>query len=97
MAKKLKPEEVEHIALLARLGLSEEDKERFVEQLSNILENMEVLKEVDTTGVTPTAQSIELQNVFRDDESLPSCPREEMLANAPQREDGFIKVKAVLP
>jgi len=93
---KLSREEVLHIARLARLGLSEADVEKFREQLSNILENFEALKNVDTTDVPPTAQSIALQSVMRDDEIIPSLPAEEILKNAPHREGEFFRVKAVL-
>ena len=93
---KLSREEVEHIALLARLGLSEEERERFREQLSHILENFEVLQQVDTTDVPPTAQSIDLQNVVSADEVSPSFPQSQILANAPQQEAGCLKVRAVL-
>ena len=62
---KLSREEVQHIALLARLGLSEHEIEKFRIQLSNILENFDILKQVDTTDLPPTAQSIALQNVLR--------------------------------
>ena len=81
---KLSREEVIHIAALARMGMSEAEIEKAREQLSNILENFEVLKEIDTTNVPPTAQSINLQNVMREDipcESLTGggcsgqCPR----------------------
>ena len=93
---KLSREEVLHIARLARLGLSEEEVSRFQGQLSNILENFEILKQVDTTDVPPTAQSIALQNVMRDDEVTPSLAPEDILANAPQAEDGCFKVRAIL-
>lgn len=93
---KLSREEVVHIATLARLGMSEADIEKAREQLSNILENFEVLKEVDTTGVHPTAQSINLQNVMRDDVPSPSLPVEEIMANAPDREEELFKLRAVL-
>ncbi len=93
---KLSREEVLHIALLARLGLTETDVERFSEQLSNILENFEVLEQVDTSGVLPTAQSITLQNVMKDDEASTSLPPPEILANAPQKEGDFFRVRAVL-
>jgi len=93
---KLSREDVLHIALLARLGLSESEVEKFREQLSNILENFEVLQKVDTTDVPPTAQSIPLQTVMRDDEVAPSLPAEDILANAPRREDDFFRVKPVL-
>ena len=93
---KLSREEVLHIARLARLGINEAEVEKFREQLSNILENFEALKKVDTTDVPPTAQSIALQNVMREDEVASSSPAEDILANAPHREGEFFRVKAVL-
>ena len=93
---KLSREEVLHIALLARLGLSEAEVDRASEQLSNILENFEVLQQIDTSGIPPTTQSITLQSVVRDDEVAPSLPLEDVLANAPRREGGFLRVRAVL-
>ncbi len=93
---KLSREEVLHIARLARLGLTEDEVDRMREQLSNILDNFEVLKRVDTTDVPPTAQPIALQNVMRDDEVAPSLPAEDVLANAPRREGEFFRVRAVL-
>jgi aspartyl-tRNA(Asn)/glutamyl-tRNA(Gln) amidotransferase subunit C len=93
---KLSRKEIQHIALLARLGLSEAEIEKFRIQLSDILENFEILKQVDTTDLPPTAQSIALQNIFRPDEAEPSYPVEDVLANAPQREGNSFKVRAVL-
>jgi aspartyl-tRNA(Asn)/glutamyl-tRNA(Gln) amidotransferase subunit C len=93
---KLSREEVKHLALLVRLGLSEDEIERLREQLSNILENFEVLQQVDTTGVPPTAHSIALENVLRDDQSGSSLPAEDVLSNAPNREEQYFKVRAVL-
>ena len=93
---KLSREEVQHIALLARLGMTDAELERFREQLSNILENFQVLQQVDTTDVPPTAQSIPLQNVTKDDEVAPSLSPDDVLANAPQREGEFFRVKPVL-
>ena len=93
---KLSHEEVLHIALLARLGLTEAEVDRFREQLSNILENFEVLQQLDTSGIPPTAQSIALQNVVSDDEVVPSLPQSRVLANAPQKEENFFRVRAVL-
>jgi len=93
---KLNREEVLHIALLARLGLTEAEVNRLREQLSNILENFELLQQVDTTDVPPTAQSIALQNVVKDDEVVASLPQSEILANAPRREENFFRVRAVL-
>jgi aspartyl-tRNA(Asn)/glutamyl-tRNA(Gln) amidotransferase subunit C len=93
---KLSREEVKHIALLARLGVDEADLEKFSEQLSNILENFEILQRVDTTGVPPTSHPVALNNVIRDDDVAPSFAPGEILANAPQEEDGCFRVRAVL-
>ncbi len=93
---KLSREEVLHIARLARLGISEPEVEKAREQLSNILENFEVLQQVDTSGVPPTTQSITLRNVMKDDEASASLPRTQILANAPQKEEDFFRVRAVL-
>jgi len=93
---KLSREEVLHIARLARLGLNEAEVDRFREQLSNILENFEILQQVDTSNVPPTAQSITLQSVMRNDEVTPSLPSDEILANAPRKEGDFFRVRAVL-
>ena len=93
---KLSREEVLHIALLARLGLSETELDRFREQLSNLLENFEILQQVDTSDVPPTAQSIPLQNVMKDDEGVASLPQSQILANAPRREGEYFRVRAVL-
>jgi aspartyl-tRNA(Asn)/glutamyl-tRNA(Gln) amidotransferase subunit C len=89
-------DEVRHIALLARLGVSEDDMEKFSRQLSDILEAFQVLQKVDTTGVPPTSHPVALDNVLRDDEVAPSYPSEEVLANAPREEDGCFRVRAVL-
>jgi aspartyl-tRNA(Asn)/glutamyl-tRNA(Gln) amidotransferase subunit C len=93
---KLSREEVLHIARLARVGLTESEITRFSEQLSNLLENFEILQRVDTEGVPPTAQSVALQSVMRDDQVVPSFPAEDILANAPRREGDCFRVRAVL-
>lgn len=93
---KLSREEVMHIAALARLGMTGPEIEKAREQLSNILENFEVLKEVDTVNVPPTAQSLKLVNVLRDDVPQPSLPPEDILANAPDREGELFKLRPVL-
>ena len=92
----LTTEQVDHVATLARLGLSDEERERLREQLSTILGHIDRLRELDTSAVPPTAQVIPLDPVLRDDEVRPSLTVEQVLANAPRREDGFIKVNAVL-
>jgi aspartyl-tRNA(Asn)/glutamyl-tRNA(Gln) amidotransferase subunit C len=93
---KLSREEVLHISRLARVGVTDADVDKMMEQLSNILENFEILSAVDTDGVPPTAQSIALHNVMRDDQIEPSLPQIDVLANAPRREGEFFKVNAVL-
>jgi len=93
---RLSREEVLHIALLARLGLTETEMDRLREQLSNILENFEALQQVDTSDIPPTAQSIALQNVVSNDEVADSLPQSQVLANAPKKEENFFRVRAVL-
>ncbi|MCL0038853.1 Asp-tRNA(Asn)/Glu-tRNA(Gln) amidotransferase subunit GatC [Dehalococcoidia bacterium] len=93
---KLDREEVEHIARLARLGLSEAEREIFQSQLSDILENFDILQELDTGDIPPTAHVIEMKNVIRDDEVAPSLAQDDVLANAPRQENGFFRVRAVL-
>lgn len=89
-------EQVQHIAKLARVGLSEEDIAKFQQQLSTILDYFETLKQVDTEGVPPTSHTLPLRNVMRDDVPGPSFPKEDILANAPQREGDHFRVKAIL-
>ena len=93
---KLTREEVIHIAQLARMGISEVEIEKAREQLSVILDNFEVLKDVDTTNVPPTSQSTNLQNIMREDVPSDSIPATDVLANAPDREEEFFKLRAVL-
>lgn len=88
--------EVAHIATLARIALTEEEVELLREQLSHILEQFEVLKELDTAGVTPTGHAVQLQAAMREDIPGKSLDPEEVLLNAPRREGEFIRVKAVL-
>ena len=88
--------DVEHVAALARLGLTPDEVETLREQLSSILEHIAVLDRLDTATIPPTAQVGALTNIMRDDESRPSLPRESVLANAPRRAEGFFEVHAVL-
>lgn len=88
---------MQHIARLARVGLSEEDIGRFSEQLSEILDYFERLRQVDTEGVPPTAHTLPLHNVMReDDEPAPPLDQEAVLGNAPVREGDFFRVKVIL-
>jgi aspartyl-tRNA(Asn)/glutamyl-tRNA(Gln) amidotransferase subunit C len=93
---KLSYKQVTHIAWLARLGLSEDEVEKFSLQLSNILENFEILKEVDTADVPPATHTIPLQNVFRKDDVAESYSQAEILSNAPKQEGDCFKVQAIL-
>lgn len=90
-------EEVEHVAWLARLQLSEEEIEAFREQLSAILEYARMLEEIDLSEVPPTATVLPMRNVMREDEVRPSLPQDVVLANAPDAKDGYFRVRAVLP
>ena len=92
----LERSQVEHIAALARIGLTEEEVLMFGEQLSDILEQFEVLKELDTSGVAPTGHAGGLQTVMREDLASDSLDSEDVLKNAPRREGEFFRVKAVL-
>jgi len=89
--------DVDHISKLARFGLSDSEKEKFARELAAILEFVAKLKEVDTENVEPTAQVTGRQNVSRPDEARQEneqC-RKQILTNAPETKDNFIKVKAV--
>ncbi len=87
---------VENVAKLARLGMSEEDITTFQQQLSVILENIKILQEADVSGVSPTAHASRLTSVMRADVPQPSFSPEVLLANAPDQEDNYLKVNAVL-
>ena len=89
-------EQVEHVAKLARLEVSEDEKAMFARQLSAILTYMDQLKEVDTAGVEPTATVLPTDNVFREDVVRPSLSHEQALANAPDQVEGFIRVPKIL-
>jgi len=89
-------EEVEHVAYLARIGLTEEEKQRFQEQLSDILEHVAVINRLNTDAIPPTAQVIPLHNVMRADAARPCYPPEEIIANAPRVEDHYFKIPPVL-
>ncbi len=89
-------QEVEHIAELAKLGLSEQEVERFREQLSAILDYASMLQRLDTERVPPTAQVSGLRNCMRPDAARPSLPLEDVLANAPSRRDDLFCVPPVL-
>ncbi|MBU5674768.1 Asp-tRNA(Asn)/Glu-tRNA(Gln) amidotransferase subunit GatC [Paenibacillus brevis] len=88
--------DVEHVAKLARLNLTEEEREIFTGQLNAILQYAEKLNELDTDQVEPTTHVLHLSNVMREDEVRESLPQEKVFRNAPEEEDGQFKVPAVL-
>ena len=87
---------VDHVARLARLALSEDERERLREQLSAILEHINVIGEADTSQVSASANILPMNTVMTEDASRPSFPTKELLANAPAQEDGYFRVRAVL-
>ncbi len=89
-------QEVEHIAELAKLQLTEEEKALYREQLSAILDYANKLQSVDTTDIPQTSTVLSLANVMREDEPAPSLSQEVALSNASKTEDGFFRVPAVL-
>ena len=93
---RLTTEEVRHIALLARVGMTDDEIELMRDQLSDILAQFEALSGVDTGDLEPTGHSVDLLSVMREDVTRPSFEREDALANAPNREGELIRVKAVL-
>lgn len=93
---RLTPEEVEHVALLARLRLSEEERSRFTTQLNSILEHFEQLRQVDTSGAPAMSHAVEMSNVFREDELGKSLSAEEALENAPDEARGCFRVPRVI-
>jgi aspartyl-tRNA(Asn)/glutamyl-tRNA(Gln) amidotransferase subunit C len=93
---KLTLAQVEHIAELAKLSLSDEEKARYQEQLSAILEYAERLEAVDTTAIPPTATVLPLRSVMRADEPRDSMSRDDVLGNAPRAEAECFRVQAVL-
>ena len=88
--------DVEHVAYLARLGLTEAELARLEGQLNHILDQYAKLAELDTDAIPPTAQTIELENILREDVAQPSLPHEAVLANAPERDGDFFVVPAIL-
>jgi aspartyl-tRNA(Asn)/glutamyl-tRNA(Gln) amidotransferase subunit C len=88
--------DVEHVAFLARLGLTADELDSLEGQLNHILEQYAKLAELDTEAIPPTAQTIELENILRDDVVTPSLPSEVVLANAPARSGDFVVVPPIL-
>ena len=93
---KITRQEVEHVARLARLALSEAERERMRAQLDAILTYIDKLNQLDTTEVEPTSHVIPMTNVFREDEVRPSLAQEQALANAPDRQETLFRVPRIL-
>jgi aspartyl-tRNA(Asn)/glutamyl-tRNA(Gln) amidotransferase subunit C len=96
MPERISPADVAHVAKLARLDVTEEEMELFSGQLAAVLEHAADVEALDTAGVPPTAHPLPLQNVFREDVERPSVDRDEVLAMAPDAEDGRFKVPRIL-
>lgn len=89
-------QDVEHVAKLARLDLTEEEKQTFTGQLNAILKYAEQLNSIDTDRVEPTSHVVPMSNVMREDEVRPSLPLDKVFLNAPDEEEGQFKVPAIL-
>src|SRR5258708_57970 len=96
MAASLSRDDVVHVARLARLDLTEDEVERFTEQLAAVLEHADDVASLDTSGVPPTAHPLDLVNVLREDVPAPCLDRDEVLSMAPAVEDGRFRVPRIL-
>ncbi|MGQ9460215.1 MAG: Asp-tRNA(Asn)/Glu-tRNA(Gln) amidotransferase subunit GatC [Candidatus Bathyarchaeaceae archaeon] len=92
----LSKKEVEHIAWLAHIELSKEEKTLFTEQFNDILNYFKKIDEVDTEGTQPTYHVLDLMNIYREDEASASLPIEEALKNAPKKEKNFLKAPRIV-
>jgi aspartyl-tRNA(Asn)/glutamyl-tRNA(Gln) amidotransferase subunit C len=92
----IEKKDVEYVAWLARLELSEEEKEKFTRQLGQVLEHAEKIKSLDAEDVEPTSHAIAMKNVMREDEVRPCLSQDEALSNAPSREGGYFKVPRII-
>ena len=88
--------DVEHVALLARLHLTEDEKEALTKDLANILNYVEKINQLDTAKVEPTSHILPIRNITREDKVIPSPGQEVMLKNAPDQENGFFRVPPVI-
>ncbi len=88
-------QDVEHVAKLARLEITDEEKVKFSKQLGDVLKYVEQMNEVDTTNVEPLSHVVDFNNVMRDDEIHYDCTKEQLMMNAPEEENGFFKVPKI--
>lgn len=93
---RISPEDVRHVARLARLALSDDELERMRAEMSAILDYMDKLRSLDTKGVEPTSHAVPLRNVTREDEPVPSSSLDDMLANAPDRDGDTFRVPRII-
>jgi len=93
---KITLKDVEHVALLSRLELTDEEKGEQLRELNKILESMEVLNKVDTNDVEPLAHVLPIHNVLREDELRATLPKEKVLQNAPEEDEGMFKVPKIV-
>ncbi|MHA1650268.1 MAG: Asp-tRNA(Asn)/Glu-tRNA(Gln) amidotransferase subunit GatC [Candidatus Helarchaeota archaeon] len=84
-------DQVEHIAWLARIKLTEEEKENYTKLFNDILDYFRKIDEVDTSNIDYTFHGVDIKNVFRDDTIRPSLPKEDIFKNVPKRKDNFVK------
>lgn len=89
-------QDVEHVARLSRLALTDQELERMREQLSGILAYIDTLRALDTVGVEPTSHAVPMVNVMRDDENRPCLSQDEALANAPERSGDYARVPKII-
>lgn len=93
---KVTRKDVENVALLSRLSIDEKDMDKNIQELSDFLEYVDRLQQVDTENVAPTAHVLPIQNVFREDVVKPSLDRDLALSNAPEQEDGYFRVPKIV-
>lgn len=89
-------DQVKHVAHLARLAMTEEEAVAYTEQLVKMISFAELLNELDTDHVEPTSHVLDMKNVLREDKANKGLPQEEVLKNAPEHQDGYIKVPSII-
>lgn len=89
-------DQVKHVAHLARLAMTEEEAAAYTEQLDKMISFAELLNELDTDHVEPTSHVLDMKNVLREDKANEGLPQEEVLKNAPEHQDGYIKVPSII-
>ncbi|KAF0816076.1 MULTISPECIES: Asp-tRNA(Asn)/Glu-tRNA(Gln) amidotransferase subunit GatC [unclassified Cytobacillus] len=93
---RISTDQVKHVAHLARLAMTEEEAKAYTEQLDKMISFAELLNELDTEDVEPTSHVLDMKNVLREDKAKKGLPQEEVLKNAPDHQDGYIKVPSII-